>query len=252
MTYSINAFRPIDIAVGGVIQDAYQNVSTEFMPTGFKSFLERENKRRVYRGRYEDPTEFLAALRKNQEQEISNASGDKLNQSLLPTIYYYRHLNYNISDAGTNPKQVGQNLVVGSKKYSIDTLYFDLSYRIVFLAYDVSSLDALVTAFMMFINFPQRLGEDGIPDDSSCLCSKITNKGFSIQYMNGLESKATFLDKSTLNASRVPVSWEQGRLFAAEISDFGISVGLYRSNIALEEVPMDIRVELIEEPLIHG
>lgn len=249
MNYFFSQLRPIDVAFGGVIQDAYQHVSPTGHAKGFQSFLDRETKQRVYRGRYDDPVDFLKAVRSKQEQVITSASGEELNQALLPVIYYYRHLNYGLSDAANSPKTMGMHYYDTKGKHHIaDAISLDISYRIVFMAYDSVTLDALVTAFLFHINTPTRINDDGTPLD--CVCPIVKN-GFSLTYKSGEAAVAAFRDRSLIQANHIPVNAEQGRLLVAEINDLPLSVPVLRSSLG-DDLVVPVTVEFIREPNTHG
>lgn len=250
MQYQISELRPIDIQVGGVIQDAYQNYNLDVAYSdGFNSFLTKDKVQRAYRGRYEDPVEFLKALRSNQEQVVKNGN-ITLNQAVLPAIYYYRNLNYSL----TSRSEAANNRGVTINQDKLDGMDLDLSYRIVFIAYDTRTLDLLVTAFMLYINSPTRISSNASDGNSAdkCACSNITNKGFDVEYSFG-PLPIGFNNKSDLHATHIPVSADEGRIYAAEIGDFNISAPVIRTTGGFDVVSTpDVIVITNENSMTHG
>ena len=251
MHYHLSELKPIDIQFGGVIQDAYENIAKcDSYPDGFNLFLEKPKTERAYRGRFEDPVQFLAKLRATKEQQLTS-EGMEFNQASLPIIYYYRHLNYSLADLGQSGKSSGIHVDLPQDdgkviKEAWDRITMDVSYRIVFMAYDTRTLDLLVTAFLMYINTPHRLADDGALKDN-CPCSNIIKNGFEIDY--GFDKMPiSFAARSTVNALHVPVDQDQGRILAADIGDFGLSVPVIRSSIGMEPVNPP-NVTLIREGL---
>lgn len=257
----ISQLRPIDIHFGNVLQSAYRDVDGAGHSDGFRSFLSRPEKERIYRGRYDDPRSFLAALRKYQEQQVTasiQANGGALedvlqsfNQAKLPSVWYYRNLSYRIADASYQATIRGLQVEIDGKPLLLDGLYLDVTYRIIFVAYDTESLDALVTAFMLYVNSPLRGAGGEVA--SLPVCNMQGNRGFDVPYNIG-SMPASFGDTRSVSAEVIPGAHEDGRIYAAEISEFPVTVPLLRSaDFALNVVvPDSINVCLSSKALPYG
>ena len=266
--FGIPQLKPIDIHFGNVLQQAYRFVDPKGHSDGFQRFLSKPEKERIYRGRYDDPRSFLGALRKYQEQQVEiqvSNSGDSIetviqsfNQATLPSIWYYRNLSYRLADSSNTTKIQGiQYYDESNRPVVVDGIYIDVSYRIIFVAYNTESLDALVSAFLLYLNSADRSmtseGLQELPSDNPrCPCSRV--KGFDIPYTNGFNLPASFGDIQSLSAEVIPGAHEDGRIYAAEISNFPVTVPLLRSSsVSLDiQVPDNINVELWSASNCHG
>lgn len=259
--FGISQLRPIDIHFGNVLQSAYRGLDSNGHSDGFQSFLVRPEKNRIYRGRYDDPRSFLTALRKYQEQQVTTfiqTNGGTLeevlqsfNQAKLPSVWYYRNLNYRISDAANQATIRGLQVEIDGKPLLMDGLYLDVTYRIIFVAYDTESLDALVTAFLLYVNSPLR-GTGG-EVMSLPVCNIQGNRGFDVPYNIG-SIPASFGDTRSISADIIPGAHEDGRIYAAGISEFPVTVPVLRSaDFALNVVvPDSLTVCLSSRALPYG
>lgn len=247
--FKLSQLRPIDIHFGDVIQSAYRNLDDSNISEGFKSFLSRDEKKRVFRGRYDSPRSFLAALRRYQEQQVEqkikrDGGGDveevihAYNQAKLPAVWYYRNLDYRVSTSEHAKASLkGMRLFVDNKPIALDGIYLDVTYRIIFTAYDTMSLDELVTAFFLYVQSPLR--EPEITDISDFpLCPLKRNRGFDVPYKLGLTAQAAFDDLSMLSAEVIPGVHEDGRIYAAEIAEFPVVVPIMRA------IDVDLEVDI--------
>ncbi len=266
--FGIPQLKPIDIHFGGVLQQAYRFIDPSGHSDGFKRFLEKPEKERIYRGRYDDPRSFLGALRKYQEQQVENMvsnSGDSVesvlqsfNQATLPSIWYYRNLNYRLASENTVKLRDIQYFDENDRPVVVDGVYVEVSYRIIFVAYNTDSLDALVSAFYLHLLTPSRdmtdAGLQKLPGQDGSTCCNGNIRGFDIPYTAGFNLPASFGDIQSLSVNVIPGVHEDGRIYAAEISEFPVTVPLLRSSsVSLGiEVPDTVDIELWSASNCHG
>ncbi len=260
MAYSITNLRNLDIHIGAFIQDAYQHVSEENQPDGFVRFLQRAEKERVYRGRFESPRAFLAGLRHHQMRAVKKQYGDDIrpdddgvkqyllryNQALLPVINYYRELNYTPADQAKY-RSINHAFITNGLRGGI--AHLELSYRIVFVAYDVASLDAMVLAFLLRFHIAKNMERDPefFPENPVC---RHTSRGIDFVVEIDGESvslSADFSDPTSIAAMHIPGTHEDGRIYAAEVTltvnmpvIAGVSVKIPRPYIRVCMNPMPI------------
>lgn len=239
------------MGIRNVLQSAYRRVDHKGHSSGFEKFLSRKEKKRIYRGRYEDPRSFLAALRKYQEEQIDvkikageNGSEEDLlqsfNRATLPSVFYYRNLSYRFAEQGIHPSFLGKEYINSEtkEKMMLDIHFLDVTYRIIFVAYNTESLDSLVTAWLMYINSPLRNPSD---NNTGKECS-YNNRGFSVPYNAGFSLPVSFGDTKSLSVDVVPGGHEDGRIYAAEIVDFPVTIPLVRSKGIAINLPKEISV----------
>lgn len=229
MAYSITSLKSLDMHLGAFIQDAYTNVSKENQPDGFCRFLDREERERVYRGRFDSPRSFLAAIRHGQKEKISRDYPGQdeqsepvqqlilqYNQAKLPAIGYYRELNYTIStDEGY--KSIAHDYFSQGLRGGLAHLAID--YRIVFAAYDVESLDAMVIAFLLRFHIANNMEKDPEFFPERIIC-RHPGRGIAINAVvdgQTLPLSANFSDPTNIGATHVPGEHEDGRIYAAEV-----------------------------------
>ena len=133
----------------------------------------------------------------------------------------------------------------------LDGLVLDVTYRVIFVTYDTESLDALVTAFLLYVNSPLR--ETSGEVSSLPVCNMRGNRGFDVPYNIGT-MPASFGDTRSISAEVIPGAHEDGRIYAAEISEFPVTVPLLRSaDFALNVVvPDSLTVCLSSRALPYG
>lgn len=142
----------LDKAFGCHLVEAYQSIA--FDDHHLQSFQIRPSSDQIFRGELDSPLVFMKQLGK---QGLFQHQTQKPSVT-LPLIYYFR----DISLASADPEHYGglyqdvlwlKNL---EKPYQLQVMYFDVTYRLVFVGHERDHPEQLALAWYFFINQKQK------------------------------------------------------------------------------------------------
>ncbi len=190
----------VDKALGCHLVKAYETITSD--DPNLQSFFVRPSYRKIFRGELDSPLVFMSQLGKQgyfQQQNQTNAV-------TLPLIYYFR----DISLASADPEHYGgiyQDILWLKdleKPYQLQVMYFDITYRLVFVGHERNHPEQLALVWYFFINQKQH-NHHKIPLHYQIGAEKLT-------------AEAYIREPETLLATDISLDpHQESRLFALEL-----------------------------------
>ncbi|MCX4030478.1 hypothetical protein [Spartinivicinus marinus] len=190
----------VDKAFGCHLVKAYENIGSD--DSNLQSFFIRPSHHKIFRGELDSPLVFMKQLGKQGYFQQQNQTA----AVTLPLIYYFR----DISLASADPEHYGgiyQDILWLKDletPYQLQVMYFDITYRLVFVGHERNHPEQLALAWYFFINQKQH-NHHKIP-----LIYLIADEKFT--------AEAYIREPETLLATDISLDpHQEARLFALEV-----------------------------------